>query len=44
MKRINKVFFFANYTPADISIGITKKIRSEINTLRKMGMDVTYTA
>lgn len=44
MKQINRVFFFANYTPVDISIGITKKIRSEINTLRKMGMDVTYTA
>lgn len=41
---IKKVFMFANYTPSDSSIGITKKIRSEICTLRKQGMEVWYTA
>ena len=35
---------FANYTPMDSSIGITKKIRSEIQAMRRMGMTVTYTA
>ena len=39
-----KVFMFVNYTPADGTIGITKKIRSEIVALRKMGCNVTYTA
>ena len=44
MENLKKVFMFANYTPADGSIGITKKIRSEISALRKMGKVVTYTA
>lgn len=39
-----KVFMFANYTPADRTIGITKKINSEINTLRKLGYEVFYSA
>lgn len=43
MKEIKKVFLFANYTPEDDSIGITKKIRAEIESLRKMGMEVWYT-
>lgn len=44
MSQIQTVFMFANYTPSDGSIGITKKIRSEIQTLRKQGMSVVYTA
>ena len=44
MNEVKRVFMFANYTPSDDSIGITKKIRSEIRTLRKMGMEVFYTA
>ena len=43
MSKIKRVFMFANYTPSDDSIGITKKIRSEIRTLREMGMEVCYT-
>lgn len=43
MNNIKRVFMFANYTPSDDSIGITKKIRSEIRTLREMGMEVWYT-
>lgn len=39
-----KIFMFANYMPADKSIGITKKISSEINTLRKLGYSVCYSA
>lgn len=39
-----KIFMYVNYTPKDISIGITKKIRSQIETLRKLGFEVTYTA
>jgi len=39
-----KIFMFANYTPADKSIGITKKICSEINTLRRLGYSVYYSA
>lgn len=42
---VNKrVFMFANYTPSDNSIGITKKISSEITTLRGFGYEVFYTA
>ena len=44
VKKLEKAFMFANYTPADKSIGITKKIGSEIDALRRMGMRVTYTA
>ena len=44
MEKFKKVFMFANYTPADGSIGITKKIRSEISALRRMGKEVVYTA
>ena len=43
MNGIKKIFMFANYTPSDDSIGITKKIRSEICTLRELGMKVWYT-
>ena len=43
MNKVKRVFMFANYTPSDDSIGITKKIRSEIRTLREMGMEVCYT-
>ena len=43
-KNNKRIFMFANYTPADKSIGITKKIDSEIRTLRKFGFFVFYTA
>lgn len=43
MSKIKRVFMFANYTPSDDSIGITKKIRSEIRTMREMDMEVCYT-
>lgn len=33
-----------NYTPSDLSIGITKKIHSEITALRTLGYEVYYTA
>ena len=42
--QFGRVFMFANYTPKDKSIGITKKICSEINTLRSFGNEVYYTA
>ena len=38
------VFMLVNYTPADASTGITKKIRAQIHALRRMGHSVTYTA
>lgn len=38
------VFMLVNYTPADASTGITKKIRAQIQALRRMGHSVTYTA
>ena len=38
------VFMLVNYTPSDSSIGITKKIGSELQAMRRMGMAVTYTA
>lgn len=41
---MKRIFFFANYTPDDRSIGITKKISSEITTLRKLGYCVYYSA
>lgn len=44
MSQVKRVFMFANYTPSDDSIGITKKIRSEIRTLREMGKEVFYTS
>lgn len=43
VNNIKTAFMFANYTPADKAIGITKKIGAEIRTLRKKGMAVTYT-
>ena len=39
-----KIFLYMNFFKDDNSIGITKKIKAQIATLRKMGMDVTYTA
>ena len=35
---------FVNYTPDDLSKGITKKINSEIAALRRLGYSVFYTA
>ena len=39
-----KIFLYMNFFKDDNSIGITKKIKAQIATLRKMEMDVTYTA
>lgn len=39
-----RIFMFVNYTPSDRSIGITKKISSEIKALRELGHEVFYTA
>ena len=39
-----KLFFWANYFIEEPHIGTTTKIKSEINTLRKMGLEVYYTA
>ena len=38
-----KIFMFVNYTPLDKSLGITKKINSEIVALRNLGHKVVYT-
>lgn len=38
------VFMLVNYTPDDLSIGITKKIRAQICALRNLGYQVIYTA
>lgn len=39
---MKKVFMYVNFTTYDMTIGISKKIRSEIDTLRKMGYEVWY--
>jgi len=39
-----KIFMFVNYTPSDKSLGITKKISSEISAFRRLGHEVIYTA
>ncbi len=39
-----KIFLYVNYSPEDKSKGITKKIFSEIKSLRKMGLKVFYCA
>lgn len=39
-----KIFLYMNFFKDDDSIGITKKIKAQIKTLRRMGMDVTYTS
>lgn len=41
---MKKIFMLVNYTPSDLSIGITKKIHSEISALRNLGYQVYYTA
>ena len=38
------IFLWANYQPEDKSLGITKKIHAQIQTLKKMGHKVTYSA
>lgn len=38
------VFMLVNYTPGDLSIGITKKISAQIRALSNLGYDVYYTA
>lgn len=38
------IFMIANYTPTDLSIGITKKISAEIRAFRKLGCSVFYSA
>lgn len=39
-----KIFLYMNFFKDDNSIGITKKIKAQIATLRRMGMNVTYTS
>ena len=39
-----RIFLYMNFFKDDNSIGITKKIKAQIATLRRMGMDVTYTS
>lgn len=39
-----KLFMVVNYTPADKSIGVTKKITGEIHAMRRLGIEVFYTA
>ena len=40
----NKIFFWTNYYIEHPEVGTTAKIRSEVQTLRSMGYEVTYTA
>ena len=42
--RNKKIFLYMNFMKDDNSIGITKKIKSQIKAMRKMGLDVTYTS
>lgn len=37
-----RIFLYMNFVVEDDSIGITKKIKAQIRTLRRMGLDVTY--
>lgn len=39
-----KIFLYMNFFKDDESIGITKKIRAQIKTLRRMGLKVIYTS
>lgn len=39
-----KVFFYSNHREDDPSIGITKKVRSQISELRRRGYDVYFSA
>lgn len=39
-----KIFLYMNFFHDDDSIGITKKIKSQIRAMRKMGLNVTYTS
>jgi glycosyltransferase involved in cell wall biosynthesis len=40
---LNRIFFYGNINIDDRSIGITKKVLSQIATLRSMGYEVFYT-
>lgn len=40
----NKIFFWTNYYIEHPEVGTTAKIQSEVQTLRSMGYEVTYTA
>lgn len=40
---MDRIFFYSNINIDDPSIGITKKVLSQIETLREMGYDVYYT-
>jgi len=41
--RNENIFLYVNYTPDDNTIGISKKIKAQIYSLRNMGFKVTYT-
>lgn len=39
-----KIFLYVNFIKDDNTIGITKKIKAQIKTMRKMGLEVYYTS
>lgn len=39
-----RIFLYMNFFRDDNSIGITKKIHSQIRAMRRLGLDVTYTS
>ncbi len=39
-----RILFVANYSPNDLALGISQKIKAQIETLRSMGNEVYYTA
>lgn len=39
-----KIFFYSNHREDDLSIGITKKVHSQIKTFKKLGYKVFYSA
>ena len=40
---MKKLFFYGNIHVDDLSIGITKKVFSQIDTLKNLGFEVYYT-
>ena len=39
---MKKIFFYANFRTYDETVGITRKVREQINSFRKLGYDVYY--
>lgn len=44
MSQDNRIFLYVNFYDEDESIGITKKIHSQIDALKRLGYKVTYTS